>query len=114
MLSSQANIAGYRAVLEAAHHFDRFFAGQTTAAGRIPPAKVRYPPDSSFLWVLLLVMMSVLVDPVVVVVVVVQFSRTLKTVVGCRLCTLWTRGAPSPWGRLSYFRDNKQAVKSGR
>lgn len=40
VLSSQANIAGYRAVLEAAHHFDRFFAGQTTAAGRIPPAKV--------------------------------------------------------------------------
>ncbi|CAN0428380.1 unnamed protein product, partial [Scytosiphon promiscuus] len=40
VLSSQANIAGYRAVLEAAHHFDRFFAGQTTAAGRIAPAKV--------------------------------------------------------------------------
>mmetsp|Transcript_14687 Transcript_14687/g.19338 ORF Transcript_14687/g.19338 Transcript_14687/m.19338 type:complete len:1075 (+) Transcript_14687:107-3331(+) len=39
-LSSQANIAGYRAVIEAASHFDRFFAGQMTAAGRIPPAKV--------------------------------------------------------------------------
>ncbi|CAM9448781.1 unnamed protein product, partial [Discosporangium mesarthrocarpum] len=39
VLSSQANIAGYRAVLEAAHQFDRFFAGQITAAGRIPPAK---------------------------------------------------------------------------
>ena len=40
VLSSQANISGYRAVLEAAHTFGRFFAGQTTAAGRIPPAKV--------------------------------------------------------------------------
>eukprot|EP00612_Vaucheria_litorea_P002446 CAMPEP_0171456254 /NCGR_PEP_ID=MMETSP0945-20130129/2812_1 /TAXON_ID=109269 /ORGANISM="Vaucheria litorea, Strain CCMP2940" /LENGTH=981 /DNA_ID=CAMNT_0011981637 /DNA_START=433 /DNA_END=3378 /DNA_ORIENTATION=+ len=40
VLSSQANIAGYRAVLEAAHAFDRFFAGQTTAAGRVPPARV--------------------------------------------------------------------------
>jgi alanine dehydrogenase len=39
-LYNQANIAGYRAVLEAAHAFDRFFAGQTTAAGRVPPAKV--------------------------------------------------------------------------
>jgi len=39
-LSSQANISGYRAVIEAAHHFDRFFAGQMTAAGRIPPAKI--------------------------------------------------------------------------
>jgi alanine dehydrogenase len=39
-LYHQANIAGYRAVLEAAHAFDRFFAGQTTAAGRVPPAKV--------------------------------------------------------------------------
>lgn len=42
VLSSQANIAGYRAVLEAAHHFDRFFAGQTTAAGRVPPAKASH------------------------------------------------------------------------
>ena len=41
-LSSQANISGYRAVIEAAHHFDRFFAGQMTAAGRIPPAKVSF------------------------------------------------------------------------
>jgi NAD(P) transhydrogenase subunit alpha len=39
-LSSMANIAGYRAVIEAAQHFGRFFAGQITAAGRIPPAKV--------------------------------------------------------------------------
>ena len=39
-LSSQANIAGYRAVLEAAHAFGRFFAGQMTAAGKVPPAKV--------------------------------------------------------------------------
>ena len=39
-LSSMANIAGYRAVVEAAQHFGRFFTGQITAAGRIPPAKV--------------------------------------------------------------------------
>ena len=39
-LSSMANIAGYRAVIEAAQHFGRFFTGQITAAGRIPPAKV--------------------------------------------------------------------------
>lgn len=39
-LSSMANIAGYRAVVEASNHFGRFFAGQITAAGRIPPAKV--------------------------------------------------------------------------
>jgi len=39
-LSSMANIAGYRAVVEAANHFGRFFTGQITAAGRIPPAKV--------------------------------------------------------------------------
>jgi NAD(P) transhydrogenase subunit alpha len=39
-LSSMANVAGYRAVLEAAHHFGRFFTGQITAAGRIAPAKV--------------------------------------------------------------------------
>ena len=39
-LSSQANIAGYRAVIEAGHHFGRFFCGQITAAGRVPPAKV--------------------------------------------------------------------------
>lgn len=39
-LSSMANIAGYRAVVEAAHHFGRFFTGQSTAAGRVPPAKV--------------------------------------------------------------------------
>ncbi|CAI4233118.1 unnamed protein product [Auanema sp. JU1783] len=39
-LSSMANIAGYRAVVEAAHQFGRFFNGQITAAGKIPPAKV--------------------------------------------------------------------------
>jgi NAD(P) transhydrogenase len=39
-LSSQANIAGYRAVLEGANEFGRFFAGQMTAAGKVPPAKV--------------------------------------------------------------------------
>uniref|UniRef100_A0A7S3FKH4 NAD(P) transhydrogenase, mitochondrial n=2 Tax=Haptolina ericina TaxID=156174 RepID=A0A7S3FKH4_9EUKA len=39
-LSSQANIAGYRAVIEAANEFGRFFAGQMTAAGKVPPAKV--------------------------------------------------------------------------
>ncbi|PCJ49013.1 MAG: NAD(P)(+) transhydrogenase (Re/Si-specific) subunit alpha [Gammaproteobacteria bacterium] len=39
-LSSMANIAGYRAVIEASHHFGRFFSGQITAAGKIPPAKV--------------------------------------------------------------------------
>jgi NAD(P) transhydrogenase subunit alpha len=39
-LSSMSNIAGYRAVVEAAQHFGRFFGGQITAAGRIPPAKV--------------------------------------------------------------------------
>lgn len=40
VLSSQANVAGYRAVIEAAHHMQRPFAGQMTAAGKIPPAKV--------------------------------------------------------------------------
>lgn len=40
VLSSQANIAGYRAVIEAAHNLQRPFAGQSTAAGKIPPAKV--------------------------------------------------------------------------
>jgi len=39
-LSSMANIAGYKAVVEAANHFGRFFAGQMTAAGKIPAAKV--------------------------------------------------------------------------
>jgi NAD(P) transhydrogenase subunit alpha len=38
-LSSMANIAGYRAVIEAASHFGRFFTGQVTAAGKVPPAK---------------------------------------------------------------------------
>ncbi len=39
-LSSMANIAGYRAVVEATHHFGRFLTGQITAAGNLPPAKV--------------------------------------------------------------------------
>ena len=39
-LSSMANIGGYRAVIEASHHFGRFFTGQITAAGKVPPAKV--------------------------------------------------------------------------
>jgi H+-translocating NAD(P) transhydrogenase subunit alpha len=39
-LSSMANVAGYRAVVEAAENFGRFFTGQVTAAGKIPPAKV--------------------------------------------------------------------------
>ncbi|MDH3469116.1 MAG: Re/Si-specific NAD(P)(+) transhydrogenase subunit alpha [Gammaproteobacteria bacterium] len=39
-LSSMSNIAGYRAVVEAAQHFGRFFTGQITAAGKVPPAKV--------------------------------------------------------------------------
>lgn len=39
-LSSMANVAGYRAVVEASHHFGRFFSGQITAAGKVPPAKV--------------------------------------------------------------------------
>ncbi|XP_017481873.1 PREDICTED: NAD(P) transhydrogenase, mitochondrial-like [Rhagoletis zephyria] len=40
VLSSMANIAGYKAVIEAANHFGRFFTGQITAAGKVPPAKV--------------------------------------------------------------------------
>jgi NAD(P) transhydrogenase subunit alpha len=40
VLSSMANIAGYRAVIEAAHRFGRFFTGQVTAAGKVPPAKI--------------------------------------------------------------------------
>ena len=39
-LSSMANIAGYRAIVEAANNFGRFFTGQITAAGKVPPAKV--------------------------------------------------------------------------
>ena len=39
-LSSMANIGGYRAVVEAANRFGRFFTGQVTAAGKVPPAKV--------------------------------------------------------------------------
>ena len=44
VLSSQANVAGYRAVIEAAHHLQRPFAGQMTAAGKIQPAKVTAMP----------------------------------------------------------------------
>lgn len=40
VLSSMANIAGYRAVIEAAHSYGRFFTGQVTAAGKVPPTKV--------------------------------------------------------------------------
>ncbi|MBK8468379.1 MAG: Re/Si-specific NAD(P)(+) transhydrogenase subunit alpha [Candidatus Phosphoribacter sp.] len=40
VLSSMANIAGYRAVVEAAHEFGSFFTGQVTAAGKVPPARV--------------------------------------------------------------------------
>ncbi|GEP37538.1 NAD(P) transhydrogenase subunit alpha [Nocardioides psychrotolerans] len=40
VLSSMANVAGYRAVIEAAHAFGRQFTGQVTAAGKVPPAKV--------------------------------------------------------------------------
>jgi H+-translocating NAD(P) transhydrogenase subunit alpha len=40
VLSSMANIAGYRAIIEAAHVFGRFFTGQVTAAGKVPPARV--------------------------------------------------------------------------
>lgn len=39
-LSSMANIAGYRSIIEASHHFGRFFTGQITAAGKMPPAKI--------------------------------------------------------------------------
>lgn len=39
-LSAMANIAGYKAVIEAAHHYGRFLGGQVTAAGRVRPAKV--------------------------------------------------------------------------
>jgi len=39
-LSSMANISGYRAVIEAGNNFGRFFTGQITAAGKVPPAKV--------------------------------------------------------------------------
>ncbi|MFZ0485881.1 MAG: Re/Si-specific NAD(P)(+) transhydrogenase subunit alpha [Arenicellales bacterium] len=40
VLSSMSNVAGYRAVIEAANAFGRFFTGQVTAAGKVPPAKV--------------------------------------------------------------------------
>jgi hypothetical protein len=44
-----ANIAGYKSVVLAANHFGRFFAGQITAAGRVPPAKVLVIGGLSFL-----------------------------------------------------------------
>lgn len=50
VLSSQANIAGYRAVVEAAEEFPRFFAGQMTAAGKVPPAKVLVLGAGMFYW----------------------------------------------------------------
>src|ERR1700741_506419 len=40
VLSSMANLAGYRAVVEACNHFDRFMTGQITTAGKMPPARV--------------------------------------------------------------------------
>lgn len=40
VLSSMANVVGYRAVIEAAHEFGRLFTGQVTAAGKVPPARV--------------------------------------------------------------------------
>ena len=40
VLSSMANLAGYRAVIESAHEFGRLFTGQVTAAGKVPPARV--------------------------------------------------------------------------
>src|ERR1700741_4072548 len=40
VLSSMANIAGYRAVIEGSYHFGRFLIGQITAAGNVDPAKV--------------------------------------------------------------------------
>jgi NAD(P) transhydrogenase subunit alpha len=40
VISSMANIGGYRAVIEAAHEFGSFFTGQVTAAGKVPPARV--------------------------------------------------------------------------
>ena len=50
VLSSMANIAGYRAVVEAAHVFGRFFTGQVTAAGKVPPAKVLVAGAGSRVW----------------------------------------------------------------
>ena len=47
-LSSMANIAGYRAIIEAGNQFGRFFTGQITAAGKVPPAKILDTPFSSF------------------------------------------------------------------
>jgi 2,4-dienoyl-CoA reductase-like NADH-dependent reductase (Old Yellow Enzyme family) len=49
-LSSMANIAGYRAIVEAAHEFGRFFTGQITAAGKVPPAKVMVIAPASPDW----------------------------------------------------------------
>ena len=49
VLSSMANIAGYRAVIEAANHFGSFFSGQITAAGRTRPAQVFGHPEPVWL-----------------------------------------------------------------
>jgi len=48
VLSSMANIAGYKAVVLAANNFGRFFTGQITAAGKVPPAKVSAFTSFSF------------------------------------------------------------------
>ena len=47
-LSSMASIAGYKAVLEAANHFGRYFAGQITAAGKVPLWYAHYDNSQSF------------------------------------------------------------------
>lgn len=51
-LSSMANIAGYKAVIESANMFGRFFTGQITAAGKVPPAKVLVLGEVNALYVL--------------------------------------------------------------
>lgn len=63
-LSSMANIAGYRAVVEAAQCFPRFFTGQITAAGRVPPAKARTPHTPPLLLSSLLVLSPHPIDAV--------------------------------------------------
>ena len=55
VLSSQANIAGYRAVVEAAEAFPRFFKGQMTAAGKVPPAKVLVLGAGKYVCVMLVI-----------------------------------------------------------
>ena len=46
----QANIAGYRAVIETANEFGRFFTGQMTAAGKVPPAKILVLGEKKYFW----------------------------------------------------------------